>query len=108
MNKRRNLNIKGIDERLINKIDQQLEQINKTRSEKDKLSRNQFIISILSEQADKPLLEYQRTKFDRKLDEMIGLQHEYIRATNRVLYLVTQGNEGAALNLYDDLGTNEF
>lgn len=106
MKEEKNLLIRGISQTTLRAIDRKVDEINATNLEQKrdgKLSRNQFIISILDEQKDVALLEYQKSVFDKKVDSLLDLMQEYIRAVDRVLYLLAMGKDDEGLNLFDDL-----
>lgn len=103
MEKKSNIFLRGISERTIALIDQQLHEVNQTRKKTEQLSRNQYIISLLDDRARKPILDFERTSFERQLEANNELLREYIRATNRVLYLITSGKVAEGMSLYDDM-----
>lgn len=103
MEKKSNIFLRGISERTIALIDQQLHEVNQTRKKTEQLSRNQYIISLLDDRARKPILDFERTSFERQLEANNELLREYIRATNRVLYLMTSGKVAEGMSLYDDM-----
>lgn len=103
MEKKTNIFLRGVSERTIALIDQQLHEVNQTRKKTEQLSRNQYIVSLLDERARKPILDFERTSYERQLEANNELLKEYIRATNRVLYLVTSGKVAEGMSLYDDM-----
>ena len=99
----KNILIRGISLSTVKAFDRKVNHINLNRQGKNNISRNQLILSLLDEQKNAPLLEYQKTKFDQKIDQLLDINQEYIRAVNRVIYLLMTGNDDEALNLFDDL-----
>lgn len=106
MNKTRDILLRGVDRRMLKEIDIKVAQINnskKTRKEKT-ITRNKYLVSLINNELQHDLLEYQETKFDKKLDQLLDLEEEYLRAVNRVIYLLTTGEVTEGVNLMTELG----
>lgn len=100
--KSKDIHLRGIKEETLQKIDRQVDTIN-ARNQSHKISRNEYLLSLIEQTANDPLLEYQKTVFDKKLEELIALIQEYNRAVDGIFYLLLTGDIDGALDIYDSL-----
>lgn len=99
------IHIRGMDEEILNEIDVQVRSINSRNNDKHKISRNDYILSLLKYKVDQPMRDYQKTIYDKKVEALNNLLQEYVRATDGIFYLLLSGDTDGALEIYDSLSS---
>lgn len=99
------LHVRGIDEDILNKIDLQVQAINDRNKAGHKISRNDYLLSLITYKANQPMRDYQKSIYDYKVETMTSLLQEYVRATDGIFYLLLSGDTEGALEIYNSLSS---
>ena len=106
MNDTTNIFLRGLPRETLARIDARVDAINQRKSDNEKISRNSFLIDLITARMDNWLDDYKKDLYDVKTDQMIDLLEEYLRATDRVYDLLASGQVSEGLDLIGNLGDN--
>ncbi|RMC38111.1 MULTISPECIES: hypothetical protein [unclassified Lactobacillus] len=96
-----NILIRNIPEKVIEKLDQQVAQLNTHREKK--LSRNDYIKLIITNRVNNELENYQRTKYEILLQHQNDLAELEVELLKQILISFTTGKTTEAINLIENL-----
>lgn len=99
------LHLRGIDDDTINEIDLQVRTINNRNKDGHKISRNDYLLSLVKYKVDQPMRDYQKTIYDHKVEALTGLFQEYVRATEGIFNMLLSGDTDGALEVYESLSS---
>lgn len=96
-----NILIRNIPRKVIERLDQQVAQLNAHR--KNKLSRNDYIKLIITNQVDTELENYQRSKYELLLQHQNDLGELEVELLKQILISFMTGKTTEAINLIENL-----
>lgn len=96
-----NILIRNIPRKVIERLDQQVAQLNAHR--KNKLSRNDYIKLIIANKVDTELESYQRSKYEILLQHQNELGELEVELLKQILISFTTGKTTEAINLIENL-----
>lgn len=93
--------VRNVPEKIVARLDQQVDQLNSNR--KIKLSRNDYIKLIITNQVDSALEDYERSKYKILLQHEIELHELEIELFKQIIISLATGNPTDAINLVEHL-----